>query len=142
MYNKCLKEGIFMTDLEREYYIKLRGTINDKVIEAMNNGIEIQGKKGAHKNTKIDHMIIAPFLSHKILNVSANYTRLKVLINEGQNRELRRFFGYFDLEVLDLKRVAFGIVELNKLKKGKYRYLTNSEYDKLRDFLKINNIRY
>ena len=43
---------------------------------------------------------------------------------------------------MDLKRVAFGIVELGMLKAGKYRFLERGEYEKLRDFLKTNGIRY
>ena len=87
-------------------------------------------------------MKFAPFLDFEIFGWSGGYTKLRVVINEGQNRELRRFFGYFDLEVMDLKRVAFGIVELGMLKAGKYRFLERGEYEKLRDFLKTNGIRY
>ena len=43
---------------------------------------------------------------------------------------------------MDLKRVAFGALDLGMLKAGKYRYLENGEYEKLRDFLKVNNIYY
>ena len=48
-------------------------------------------------------MEFKPFLAYKVFGSSGGYTKLKVIINEGQNRELRRFFGYFDLEVMDLK---------------------------------------
>ena len=57
-------------------------------------------------------------------------------ITEGKNRELRRFFGSFERKVLDLKRVAYGWVELNALPEGKVRYLDKKEYDKLHAFLK------
>ena len=43
---------------------------------------------------------------------------------------------------MDLKRVSFGRVDLGMLKEGKWRYFSNCEYDDLRDFLKVNNIRY
>lgn len=133
---------LMKSDLEREYYLKIKGVLNDKVITAMQEGLEIQGLKGAHAKSKITSMKIAPFLGYEIFGASGGFTKLKVLINEGQNRELRRFFGYFDLEVMDLKRVAFGVLKLGTLKEGKFRYLTNSEYDKLRDFLKIQGVRY
>lgn len=134
--------ALMQSDLEREYYLKIKGTVNDKIITAMQEGLEIQGIKGAHAKSKITSMTISPFLDYEIFGSSGGYTKLKVLINEGKNRELRRFFGYFDLEIVDLKRVAFGIVELGTLKEGKFRYLTQSEYDKLRDFLKIQGVRY
>lgn len=138
-----IAHALMNSDLERKYYLKIKGQINKNVIEAMQNGLEIKNSiKGAHEKTKIKSMSFAPFLEYKIFGFSGGYTKLKVVINEGKNRELRRFFGYFDLKVMDLKRVSFGIIDLGMLKEGKYRYLENGEYDKLRDFLKTNNIRY
>ena len=109
----------------------------------MQNGLIAQdATKGAHPKSEITSMEFKPFLAYKILGSSGGYTKLKVIINEGKNRELRRFFGYFDLEVMDLKRVSFGRVDLGMLKSGKWRYLSTQEYDDLRDFLKENRVYY
>lgn len=138
-----IADALMHSDLEREYYLKVKGVVDKNVIEAMQNGLEIQNEtKGAHVKTKITSMRFAPFLDFEIFGSSGGFTKLKVIINEGKNRELRRFFGHFDLEVMDLKRVTFGALDLGVLKAGKYRYLENGEYDKLRDFLKFNNIKY
>ncbi|MCZ0771750.1 rRNA pseudouridine synthase [Campylobacter hepaticus] len=138
-----IAHALMHSDLEREYYLKIKGLVNKQVIKAMENGLEIKNAtKGAHAKTKITSMSFAPFLDFKIFGSSGGYTKLRVVINEGKNRELRRFFAYFDLEVMDLKRVAFGVLELGLSKAGKYRYLENAEYEKLRDFLKSNQIRY
>ena len=135
-YSVKVVSALMNSDLERKYYLKIRGIVNEKVIEAMQNGLEIvNSKKGAHAKTKISSMKISPFLEYEILGSSGGYTKLKVLINEGKNRELRRFFAFFDLEVVDLKRVSFGVVDLGMLASGKYRFLSKSEYEKLRDFL-------
>ncbi|KAA6224592.1 MULTISPECIES: pseudouridine synthase [unclassified Campylobacter] len=135
--------ALINSDLEREYYLKIKGQISEKVILAMQEGIKLHNeKKGAHAKTKITSMKIAPFLDYEIFGYSGGFTKLRVIINEGKNRELRRFFGHFDLEVMDLKRVAFGVLELGMLKPGKYRFLENNEYEKLRDFLRVNNIKY
>jgi 23S rRNA pseudouridine2605 synthase len=80
-------------------------------------------------------MEFAPFVTYTIINNKPNYSRLKVIINEGKNRELRRFFGYFDAEVMDLKRVEFGGISLDQLKEGKMRFLSKSEYHSLHTFL-------
>lgn len=138
-----IASALMQSDLEREYYLKIKGQITKEVIEAMQNGLELKDEiKGAHPKTKIKEMSIKPFLDFEIFGSSGGYTKLRVIINEGKNRELRRFFAHFDLEVMDLKRVAFGVLELGTLKEGKFRYLTKSEYDKLRDFLKSNKIYY
>jgi len=141
-----IADALSKSDLEREYYLKIKGKFDEKVLEslkeAMKNGLEITDKKGAHKLSKITKLVIAPFLNYEFFGSSGGYTKLRVLINEGKNRELRRFFAQFDLEVVELKRVAFGALDLGTLKQGKFRYLSSGEYDKLRDFLKLNEIRY
>ncbi len=124
------------SDLEREYYLKVKGSVSDEVKEAMRTGLSLKdATKGAHAKTRIKSMDFAPFVAFGIVSQSGGYTRLRVIINEGKNRELRRFFGHFDLEVMDLKRVAFGAVSLDTLKEGKWRYFGAGEYDRLRDFL-------
>jgi 16S rRNA uridine-516 pseudouridylate synthase and related pseudouridylate synthases len=67
----------------------------------------------------------------------ANFTKLRVTIAEGKNRELRRFFGHFEANVLDLKRVEFGGIQLNNLPTGKTRFFTRREYDDLHKYLKM-----
>lgn len=135
--------ALMQSDIEREYYLKVKGNITQEVITAMKEGFFAKdATKGAHSKSKITSMEFKPFLAYRIISQSGGYARLKVIINEGQNRELRRFFGYFDLEVMDLKRTAFGRVTLGTLGEGKWRYFSNSEYEDLRDFLKENNIKY
>ena len=125
------------SDLEREYYVKIKGKPSEALFEAMRNGLVAKdATKGAHAKTKIKSMEFAPFLAFSVIGTSGIYTRLKVIIKEGQNRELRRFFGYFDLPVMDLKRVAFGVLSLDTLKESKWRYFSASEYSALKDFLK------
>jgi 23S rRNA pseudouridine2605 synthase len=80
-------------------------------------------------------MDFAPFVQYRIIKNRPTFSTIKVTIKEGKNRELRRFFGYFDVEVVDLKRVSYGIVDLGMLKLGKTRYLEPSEYRALRDYL-------
>ena len=139
----AIATALMNSDIEREYYLKVKGEITPEVITAMNEGFfAADATKGAHAKTAIKSMEFKPFLDYKIFGSSGGFTKLKVVINEGQNRELRRFFGYFDLEVMDLKRVSFGRVDLGMLKPGKWRYFENGEYEALRDFLKVNNVRY
>jgi len=80
-------------------------------------------------------MEFAPFLGYQIQS-SGKYSKLKVAISEGKNRELRRFFAHFGARVTDLKRVSFGGINLNNLPSGKVRYLERDEYENLRHFMK------
>lgn len=130
-------DALMKSSLERVYNIKIDGPIGEDMIQAMKEGLFAEdASKGAHSHSKIKSMQFAPFNEFKIIKNSKNYSKLRVTISEGKNRELRRFFGYFDRNVLDLKRVAYGWVELNALPEGKVRYLDKKEYDLLHKFLK------
>jgi 23S rRNA pseudouridine2605 synthase len=107
------------------------------MISAMDNGITLDdATAGAWDNTKTINMEFAPFLGYQIQTNGVKYSKLKVAISEGKNRELRRFFAHFGAKVVDLKRVSFGGINLNNLPSGKTRYLESSEYDNLRYFMK------
>ncbi len=81
-------------------------------------------------------MEFAPFDNFELRAAGRNFTKIRVTISEGQNRELRRFFAHFGAEVLDLKRIAFGDIELNNLPTNKTRYYTRREYSDLYDYIK------
>jgi len=52
---------------------------------------------------------------------------LRITIHEGRNRQLRKMCAQCGLELVSLKRLAIGSLELGKLKTGKWRYLTDKE---------------
>lgn len=133
--NPKIATKLMESKLERVYNIKINGLVTKEMEDAMKNGIEIHGNAGAHKDTKITSMTIAPFYGYQILKNRPEYSRLRVVIGEGQNRELRRFFANFDRDITDLKRVSFGGVELNNLPTAKHRFLTQKEYDDLKEFI-------
>ena len=129
------------SDLERVYYLKIKGPVTDVMQEAMKHGLHADiATKGAHSHTKILSMDFKPFIEYKIIKNNPNYSRLRVTISEGKNRELRRFFGYFDSEVMDLKRVEFGGISLDTLNPGKHRFLSKGEYHSLHTFIEGINI--
>ena len=128
---------LMTSNLERVYKIKIEGEISKSMISAMDNGITLDdATAGAWDNTKTINMEFAPFLGYQIQTNSVKYSKLKVAISEGKNRELRRFFAHFGAKVVDLKRVSFGGINLNNLPSGKTRYLERDEYENLRYFMK------
>lgn len=121
----------------RMYKIKILGKITPTIQKAMKEGIHVEdATKGGHELSRIRSMTFAPFAGYEIIKNQDSYSILKVSITEGQNRELRRFFGHFDCEVVDLKRISFGAISLDALPDGKSRYLSRKEYTDLKDFLK------
>jgi 23S rRNA pseudouridine2605 synthase len=123
--------------LDRVYNIKIDKPLTNEMRDAMRDGLILEdARAGGHEKSKIFSMEFEPFIDYQIRGVSSNFTKLRVTIAEGKNRELRRFFGHFDAKILDLKRVAFGGIELNNLPTNKTRYFTRREYDDLHKYLK------
>ena len=134
--------ALMHSNLERVYKVKVNGFITPSVEEAMQHGIAIEdARKGAFAKTAIKSMTFAPFLAYDIQTNGEKFSKLKVVISEGKNRELRRFFAHFNLDVMDLKRVEYGGISLNNLPTGKSRFLTKEEYKNLRIFLNEENDR-
>jgi 23S rRNA pseudouridine2605 synthase len=59
-------------------------------------------------------------------------TWLRIVLNEGKNREIRRMLARLGHKVLRLRRIAVGRVQLRTLASGKARRLTRPEVDELR----------
>ncbi len=129
--------ALMTSNLERVYKIKIQGPITDAMINGMKNGITLDdATAGAWTNTKTIDMEFAPFLGFQVQTSTPNFSKLKVAISEGKNRELRRFFAHFNAKVVDLKRVSFGGINLNNLPSGKVRFLERNEYEDLRTYMK------
>ncbi len=67
----------------------------------------------------------------EILRSSADMAVLSMTIREGKNREIRRMCALCDLQVLRLRRIRQGSIELRELPAGQWRYLTQEELDYL-----------
>jgi 23S rRNA pseudouridine2605 synthase len=135
-------DTLMNSSLDRVYNIKIKGPITNKMIQAMQEGVVItDATAGAHEKSKITSMSFEPFVAFEVLKNRKDYSRVKVNINEGKNRELRRFFAFFGAEVVDLKRVAYGGIELNNLPSGKYRFFSKKEYEELKQFIKESSVK-
>lgn len=124
------------SDLERVYKVKLSGMITKSCEDAMLHGLDLEdATSGARGDSKVRSMSFKPFSGYQLQSKNENFTKLKVAITEGQNRELRRFFAHFSLDVMDLKRVEFGGISLNNLPTGKSRFFTRKEYQDLKNYM-------
>jgi 23S rRNA pseudouridine2605 synthase len=130
-------EVYMRSDMPRTYNIKIDKPLNDAMVTAMREGLHLEdARAGAHEKSTIQSMDFAPFAAYEFRGETGKYTKLRVTITEGKNRELRRFFAHFDAIIVDLKRIAYGEIELNNLPTNKTRFFSQREYDQLHDFLK------
>ncbi len=102
------------------YEIWVRGHVTDAHIA--------QAKKGVESK----HGLLKALVVEK-LGMGGAKTKLKIVIDEGKNRHIRRLFGAFKdpkfgtpLKVLELKRVSIGSFDLN-LDSSKWRFLSEEE---------------
>ncbi len=94
------------TGWERHYKVRFFGNINNNIISQIMNGITIEGAK---------------YSPIKIIDISDNKGMNKwctCILNEGKNREIRKIFNYFGLQVNKLIRIKYGPYELGKLPTG------------------------
>ena len=102
------------------YEVWVRGHVTDEHIATAMHGVE------------------SPFGPLKALNVEkvgmgGAKTKLRVSLNEGKNRHIRRLFGAMKdpkfgtpLKVLNLTRISIGSFKLD-IESGKWRFLTTDE---------------
>ena len=132
-----IAQVLMESGLDRTYNIKIDKPVTKEMMQAMQEGLVLDdASAGGHEKSKITSMEFAPFISFEIRGEGKNFTKLRVTIAEGKNRELRRFFAHFGAKVLDLKRVSFGGIELNNLPENKTRYFSRKEYDDLRGYMR------
>lgn len=89
---------------EKEYFVVLEHELKPKDIARLESGMILDGKK--LKPAKV---------------VSAKSNSARIIIHEGVNRQVRRMLGSLGHNVLKLKRIRIGKLELGDLKEGAYR---------------------
>lgn len=101
--------------LEREYAVRLLGSLDQSQIEALKRGIALEDGE-AHFNSLIDAG-----------GEGVNHW-YRVTISEGRNREVRRMFEAVGLTVSRLIRVRYGSVELpSRLKRGMWMEMSEAD---------------
>jgi 23S rRNA pseudouridine2604 synthase len=98
------------SDLEKEYLVQVEGAVTDKKIALLRHGLELDGRK--LKPAQV--ALVEP-------------TRLRFILKEGRNRQIRRMCEAVGLRVVDLLRLRIGPIHLGDLPEGRWRPLTSAE---------------
>lgn len=99
---------------DKEYIVSVDQPISERFIERMSKGVPILGT------------ITKPC----VVNVQSKFS-FKIILTQGLNRQIRRMCEYLGYEVKTLKRSRIMSVELDKLKVGEWRYLTDNEMSEI-----------
>lgn len=112
------------SDITKTYLVKVDGRPEDTQLTKLRQGISIPG--GRVKALNVEK------ITRK--DGSKQYQWLKIVINEGKNRQIRYMFEKIGFDVLKLQRIAIGQLKMGHLDKGELAYL--DETDLKRVFVK------
>lgn len=104
----------------KRYRVTLRAEAEEEQLLPLREGVLLDGKK-----TLPAEVFVVTKESGE--NGAAPRTVIEITIYEGRNRQIRRMCEAVGLEVIRLKRVAFGGVKLGMLLPGKWRHLDPRE---------------
>ena len=104
--------------LEKEYQVTVEGKIVESELAVMRKGAVVDGER-------------MPPAKVTLLSGDEKTTKLSVVINEGQNRQVRRMFEAIGRVIILLKRVRIGGVKLGGLSRGEFRDLNEEELNLL-----------
>ena len=114
-------------EVEREYAVRLMGTLTDEQIEKLTKtGVDIDGE-------------LAKFDSLEDRGGEGSNHWYHVVLREGKNREVRRMMEAVGMMVSRLMRVRFGIVTLpGHIKRGMFRDMEEEQVQELLAFAGMN----
>jgi len=102
--------------IEKEYYVRIKGLLRKESSIKLAKGLFYDGIKA---------------MPAKVFNVKYDdkkeSTFLHIVITEGKNHQVKRMFESLGHEVTKLKRIRFGVVDLQGLNKGEFRVLKPHE---------------
>ena len=107
-------------EIEKTYTITVKGIVQNSEVEQLRKGV------------KIDDYTTKP-AKVKILKTDTekDISRLEITIHEGKNRQVRKMCEAVNRKVLALHRSKIGGIGVKDIELGKWRYLKESEIQKL-----------
>ena len=117
-----------------KYNNKYNEKYNDKNNEKQDR--KYSEKYNDNNNNKINKKLYKTGKAKvKILKIDdeKNISRLQITIHEGKNREVRKMCEAIGKKVIALHRAQIGNITVKDLPLGKWRYLKQSEVDRLRN---------
>jgi len=98
------------SEIEKEYEVITVFEYPDEVLQKFLRGVRIEG-------------VFYKALSAE--RIAKN--KMRIVLIEGKNREIRRVLKFFNIKIKKLTRVRIGCVRLSDLPSGKHRPLTSEE---------------
>jgi 23S rRNA pseudouridine2605 synthase len=107
--------------IEKEYIVTVQGEPSDKTLQRMSRGIHIDGERTAPSQWEYIGPVKSEFQS-----------RLRVILHEGRNRQIRNMAEIVGHPVISLKRVRIGSYVVKGMEEGELRLIGKKDHDALR----------
>jgi len=105
-------------EITKTYLVKIKGRIPKEEISMIKNGAKLDDGE-----FKPAHVTVG--------KINPKSSWLELIIHEGRNRIIRRYFDSLGHPVTRLIRVAIGDIHLGDLRQGDFRYLQKKEVERL-----------
>ncbi|WP_379129081.1 pseudouridine synthase [Paenibacillus sp. sgz500958] len=104
----------------KTYHATVKGIPHGTALDKLKEGVKLE-----------DGMTAPAEVEYKDIDEVNKEAVISITIHEGRNRQVRRMFDAISHPVTRLKRVSFGDISLQNLKRGSYRHLTKDEINHL-----------
>lgn len=101
-------------EIEKEYIVTVEGKMVESEFAVLRKGVVVDGVR-------------MPEARVKPISFDGKFTKVSVVITEGQNHQVRRMFDAIGKSIKLLKRVRIGSVLLGNLYRGKTKPMTEEE---------------
>ena len=109
------------------YRVTVDAKLTQKELETLAGGIEIEKGKIAYADVEV-------------IESTAKEVLLEMTLYQGMNRQIRKMIEFLGHNVVSLKRIRHGTIELSGLKKGQFKPLKPRQIKELRSYIeKIAN---
>lgn len=119
-------------EVAKEYRVTVRGKLSQADLQKLRNGLMLSHQQAAGRGAKRAAVESIAVLKHETDRARGDRTHLRIVLREGQNREIRRLVARLGFKVRKLKRTAIGPVKLKGLAAGQWRKLSAGELAALR----------
>jgi 23S rRNA pseudouridine2605 synthase len=109
----------------KTYHATVKGVPHGSALDKLKSGIQLE-----------DGMTAPAEVEYKDIDEVNKESVISITIHEGRNRQVRRMFEAISHPVIRLKRISFGDIMLQNLKRGSYRHLTKDEINHLQQIAK------
>lgn len=105
-------------EVKKIYVAKVKGKMKESELAVLRKGVVLENE-------------VLPDAKVEYLEVTKDYTKLQITLDEGKNHQIKNMFDAINKELLFLKRIQIGEIRLGGLGRGETRTLTEEEKNSL-----------